>query len=104
MRRFCFCFVALFLSFSFSQTCLGATLSFNKATAEEIVAVSEGIVDADLAKAIVEHREKNGAFKDPEDLRAVPGMTTLIFNSLEPELENGDVIYSSEIDTGMKAY
>lgn len=38
-------------------------ISFNKAPAEVIVEVTDGIVDETLAQAIVEYREKNGRSK-----------------------------------------
>ena len=57
-------------------------ISFNKAPAEVIVEVTDGIVDETLAQAIVEYREKNGPFKTAEDLRGVPGMTSVIFGML----------------------
>ncbi len=79
-------------------------ISFNKAPAEVIVEVTDGIVDATLAQAIVDYREKNGPFKSSEDLRNVPGMTSLIFGMLGPIDEGGDVLYEAEIPTGMHSY
>lgn len=79
-------------------------ISFNKAPAEVIVEVTDGIVDKTLAQAIVEYREKNGPFKTAEDLRGVPGMTSVIFGMLGPIDEGGDVLYEAEIPTGMHSY
>lgn len=79
-------------------------ISFNKAPAEVIVEVTDGIVDETLAQAIVEYREKNGLFKTAEDLRGVPGMTSVIFGMLGPIDEGGDVLYEAEIPTGMHSY
>lgn len=79
-------------------------ISFNKAPAEVIVEVTDGIVDETLAQAIVEYREKNGPFKTAEDLRGVPGMTSVIFGMLGPIDEGGDVLYEAEIPTGMHSY
>jgi competence ComEA-like helix-hairpin-helix protein len=39
----------------------------------------------DLAKAIVEYREKSGFFKKPEDLLHVPGITNDIYKKLNPQ-------------------
>ena len=79
-------------------------ISFNKAPAEVIVEVTDGIVDETLAQAIVEYREKNGPVKTAEDLRGVPGMTSVIFGMLGPIDEGGDVLYEAEIPTGMHSY
>ena len=79
-------------------------ISFNKAPAKVIVEVTEGIVDETLAQAIVDYREKNGPFKSAEDLRNVPGMTAVIFGMLGPVDEGGDVLYETEIPTGMHSY
>ena len=68
-------------------------ISFNKAPAEVIVEVTDGIVDETLAQAIVEYREKNG-----------PCMTSVIFGMLGPIDEGGDVLYEAEIPTGMHSY
>ena len=79
-------------------------ISFNKAPAKVLVEVTDGIVDDALAQAIVDYREKNGPFKTAEDLRNVPGMTSVIFGMLGPIDEDGDVKYESEIPTGMHSY
>ena len=79
-------------------------ISFNKAPAEVIVEVTDGIVDETLAQAIVEYRQKIGPFKTAEDLRGVPGMTSVIFGMLGPIDEGGDVLYEAEIPTGMHSY
>ena len=81
-----------------------SAISFNKAPAKVIVEVTEGIVDETLAQAIVDYREKNGPFKSAEDLRNVPGMTAVIFGMLGPVDEGGDVLYETEIPTGMHSY
>ena len=70
-------------------------ISFNKAPAKVIVEVTD---------AIVAYREKNGPFKTAEDLRGVPGMTSVIFGMLGPVDEGGDVLYEAEIPTGMHSY
>ena len=79
-------------------------ISFNKVPAEVIVEVTDGIVDETLAQAIVEYREKNGPFKTAEDLRGVPGITSVMFGMLGPIDEGGDVLYEAEIPTGMHSY
>ena len=80
------------------------SISFNKAPADVLVEVTDGILDEDLAKAIVAYREKNGPFKTASDLRKVPGMTAVTFGMLGPVEEDGDVVYEAEIPTGMHSY
>lgn len=79
-------------------------LSFNKATAEELVQGLDGMVDPALAKAIVDYRVQHGPFKTAEDLRQVPGMSSVIFNAIGPSDVDGDVVYEAEIPTGMHSY
>lgn len=79
-------------------------ISFNKATAQELMEALDGAVDAPLAQAIVEYRTQNGPFKTAEDLRKVPGMSSVIFSSIGPVDEGGDVVYEAEIPTGMHSY
>lgn len=82
----------------------GGDVSFNTATADEMVEMMAGLVDKELADTIVAYRTQNGAFKDPEELRKVPGMSGVIFNQLKPELKDGDIVYVDEVPTGMHSY
>lgn len=71
-------------------------VSFNKATAEEIMAI-EGIdIPKELAKAIVEYREKNGPYRTSSDLQKVPGMTQDFLEELNPQEKDGDVFYDPD--------
>jgi len=81
-------------------------VSLNKATVEELTAIEDIDLTPEIAKAIVDYREKNGAFKTPEDLLKVPGMTKDLYDEIDPVLtEKGDVIYDSgDSDASMKAY
>lgn len=81
-----------------------APLSFNKATAEELVQGLDGMVDPALAQAIVDYRTQHGPFRTAEELRQVPGMSSVIFNSIGPSDVDGDVVYEAEIPTGMHSY
>ncbi|HOO90224.1 MAG TPA: helix-hairpin-helix domain-containing protein [Syntrophales bacterium] len=77
-------------------------ISLNKASAEEITAIEDAEIPESLAKAIVEYREKNGPFKDPTDLRKVPGMTDDFYESLNPVLsDDGDVIYDPDAEPAL---
>lgn len=79
-------------------------LSFNKASAQELLEAMDGAIDAALAQAIVDYRTQNGPFKTAEDLRKVPGMSSVIFSSIGPVDADGDVVYEAEIPTGMHSY
>ncbi len=71
-------------------------VSFNKATAEELMAIEDVKIPEDLAKAIVKYREDNGAFELPEDLIKVPGMTVDFLEELNPQELDGDVVYDPD--------
>lgn len=48
---------------------------------------------AELAKAIVEYREKSGFFKKPGDLMNVPGMTQDLYDTLNPQVGSEGDLY-----------
>ncbi len=63
---------------------LGETkIHLNIASKDQLMKV-EGMTE-DLAKAIVEYREKSGFFKNPEDLLNVPGITQEIYKKIAPK-------------------
>ena len=96
--------LALLPFFTYQGASAAEALNFNTATAQEIAAATDGVVDEALAQAIVEYRGKTGSFKKAEDLRNVPGMTSVIFGMLAPTDSGGEVIYESEIPTEMHSY
>jgi competence ComEA-like helix-hairpin-helix protein len=62
----------------------------NIANEEELMKV-DGMTE-DLAKAIIEYREKSGFFKKPEDLLRVPGITKDVYEKLNPQIgPEGDI-------------
>jgi competence protein ComEA len=65
-------------------------IELNKATPEQL-SKCPGLSMA-LGKAIAEYRSKSGAFKTPEDLLKVKGVTKEILNKLNPKSEK-DIIY-----------
>ena len=73
-------------------------LSLNKATVKDLQNIEDFKLPDALCKAIVEYRTKNGPFKDPLQLRKVPGMTNAWFEKLNPVLKNGDVVYDPEAE------
>jgi competence ComEA-like helix-hairpin-helix protein len=66
-------------------------IPLNIATLKQLMKI-EGMTE-DLAKAIVEYREKSGYFKKPEDLLKVPGITQEVFKKLDPQVGTEGDIY-----------
>jgi competence ComEA-like helix-hairpin-helix protein len=64
-------------------------IDINKATADQLTKCG---ISPNLAKAIVEYRDKSGPFKSSEDLLKVKGMTKELLNKLNPKAEKG-VLY-----------
>jgi competence protein ComEA len=79
--------VALFAFFAFSGLAMAA-VDINTATMEQLE-VLKGVGPA-KAKAIVEHRTKNGPFKTVDDLEAVKGFGKKTVDSLRSEIFVGD--------------
>lgn len=104
MRKFMFLFVLMLCLGITGVAFAGADVDFNKASAEQIVNGLDGLVDADLAKAIVDYRTKNGAFNNPEDLLKVPGMRPVIYNSIAPVKQGNTIMYEDEAPAGMHSY
>jgi len=80
-------------------------VDLNAATVEELTDIEDLELGEAIAKAIVQYRETNGAFKKPEDLLKVPGMTEELFDQISPVMEDGTVVYEvEEEEAAMKAY
>ena len=100
--------LCLAVMFVFTMLLLGGTissaqaqqkvLSLNRATVKQLLSIEEFKLPEPLAKAIVDYRTKNGPFKDPQQLRKVPGMTNVWFEKLNPILKNGDVVYDPDAE------
>jgi competence ComEA-like helix-hairpin-helix protein len=52
-----------------------------------------------LAKAIIDYREKSGFFKKPEDLLNVPGLTKNKYKTLNPQLGSEGDLYCIPMET-----
>jgi competence protein ComEA len=65
----------------------GGSVNLNTATAAELSSL-KGIGDT-KAQAIIAHREKNGAFKSVEDLKAVAGIGDKLVEQLRPQVTLG---------------
>jgi len=59
-------------------------IHLNIASKDQLMKI-DGMTE-DLAKAIVEYREKSGFFKNPEDLLDVPGITQDIYKKIDPKV------------------
>ena len=73
-------------------------VSLNKATVKELMGIEDIRLPEKLCKAIVDYRTKNGPFKDPLDLRKVPGMTNAWFEKLNPVKKDGDIVYDPDAE------
>lgn len=80
--------VAALLSL-FAALPVWAAVDLNAATQSELEAV-KGIGPA-KAKAIIEHREKNGSFKNVDDLAKVKGFGPASVAKLKGELSVGEI-------------
>lgn len=76
-------------------------VSLNKATVEDLMAIEDLEMDEEMAKAIVDHREKSGGFKKPEDLLEVPGMTQDWIEEINPVMMDGDVVYDPDAEPAL---
>ncbi len=74
-------------------------VNLNKASVKEMLEIEDIDIPEEIAKAIVEFRTKNGPFKDPTDLRKVPGMTDDMYEEINPVLdEDGNVVYDPDAE------
>ena len=78
-------FVAVLASLSFSFAL--AAVDLNTATVEQLSTLKG--IKAKKATAIVEYRQKNGAFKSVDDLKNVPGIGQKTVDKLRSELTVG---------------
>jgi len=76
-------------------------VSLNKATVEELMAIEDIELDEEIASAIVNYREKNGAFKKAEDLLKVPGMTQDWMEEINPQVMDGDVVFDPDAEPAL---
>lgn len=76
-------------------------VDLNTATVEELVAIEDLEMPEELAKALVEYREKNGPFKKAEDFLKVPGMTQDFMEDLNPQVEDGKVFYDPDAEPAL---
>ena len=98
--KYIFCFLVVTMAFlmvgdAYAQHEGGLgekKIHLNIASKDQLMKI-EGM-DEDLAKAIVEYREKSGFFKNPEDLLNVPGITQDIYKKIDPKMGAEGDLYS----------
>lgn len=89
----------LFAAVAFAQD---GIVSFNKATAQEIMAIEDIDIPEELAQAIVDFRKAHGPFKSAEDMLKVPGMTQDFMEELNPQVtDDGDVVFDPDAEPAL---
>lgn len=81
-KKLIFLFIALFLVLSFSLPLFAsndAKININKAGVEELATLER--VGEKYARRIVEYRNTNGPFKNPEDIMKVKGIGSKIWDA-----------------------
>ena len=96
------CLMAV-LSFSPAVMAQDGVISLNKASIEEIKTLFMDELDLpeELAEALVKHRDANGAFRTPEDLIKVPGMTQDFIEEINPQVKDNDVVFDPEAEPAL---
>ena len=67
-------------------------IHLNIASKDQLMKI-DGMTE-DIAKAIVEYREKSGFFKNPEDLLNVQGITQEIYRKINPKIGTEGDLYT----------
>ena len=67
-------------------------IHLNIASEDQLMKI-EGMTE-DLAKSVVEYREKSGFFKNPEDLLNVPGITQEVYKKINPKMGTEGDLYT----------
>ena len=67
-------------------------IHLNIASKDQLMKI-DGMTE-DIAKAIVEYREKSGFFKNPEDLLNVQGITQEIYKKINPKIGTEGDLYT----------
>ncbi len=91
--------LAAFLVLGLSSAVFASgVVDLNKASAEEIAGIEGADISADLAKAIVDYRAKNGPFKSGDDLLKVPGMSNEAWQRLNPVEKDGSIVHDPDAE------
>ncbi len=89
--------LSLVSAFAFTASAFAA-VDINTASQQQLEGVN-GIGPA-KAKAIVEYRQKNGAFKSAEDLTKVPGIKAATLNKIKSEISVGGKVAAAPAKPG----
>jgi len=96
------CLAAALMLFAVSAFAQDEIVSFNTASAEEIVAIEDVDIPEDIANAIVKYRTDNGPFKKADDMVKVPGMTQDFLEELNPQItDDGDVVFDPDAEPAL---
>lgn len=95
------CFTLSFLLLSTAAFAEDGIVSFNNASAQEIMAIEDVDIPEDIANAIVKYREAHGAFKSADDMVNVPGMTQDFLEELNPQVIDGDVVFDPDAEPAL---
>ncbi|HKI82066.1 MAG TPA: helix-hairpin-helix domain-containing protein [Pseudodesulfovibrio sp.] len=96
------CLTALCLLFAASAFAQDGIVSFNKASATEIMAIEDIDIPEELAQAIVDYRKSHGDYKSAEDMLKVPGMTQDFMEELNPQVtDDGDVVFDPDAEPAL---
>ncbi|WFS61793.1 helix-hairpin-helix domain-containing protein [Pseudodesulfovibrio thermohalotolerans] len=96
------CLAAMCMVFAGTAFAQDGIVSFNTASVEDLMAIEDIDVPEELAKAIVDYRKANGAFKSAEDMLKVPGMTQDFMEELNPQVtEDGDVVFDPDAEPAL---
>lgn len=79
-------------------------VSFNHGSKEQLMSIPGARIPEQLAKAIIDFRAKNGAFKAESDLLKVPGMNERWLNILNPTERDGDLVFDPDAPPRMHGY
>lgn len=95
------CLTLSFLMLSTVAFAEDGIVSFNTASIQEIIAIEDVDIPEELAKAIVDYRKANGAFKSADDMVNVPGMTQDFLEELNPQVLDGDVVFDPDAEPAL---
>lgn len=95
------CLTLSFLMLSTVAFAEDGIVSFNTASVQEIIAIEDVDIPEELAKAIVDYRKANGAFKSADDMVKVPGMTQDFLEELNPQVLDGDVVFDPDAEPAL---
>lgn len=92
--------IALVASFAFCSFAMAA-VDLNTASQQQLEAIKG--IGPQKAKAIIEYRAKNGAFKTTEDIMKVPGIKEGVYSKIKSDITVGGKGASTPAPAAAKA-